>query len=197
MLTIYTDGSCAKGRSGWGYVILRDGEKVKCGAGQKSGATNQCMELTAAIEACHEADLIREKGEPIVVYSDSAYLINCVNDRWYLNWETNGWVNSKKEPVANKELWEELIPYFRCVTFSFEKVKGHAGHTYNELADRLARGLESPARDADLTTDQKNDTIIIELSELLIKYKMNLTSTQETISTIMRIMAREGAKISG
>ena len=51
---------------------------------------------------------------------------------------SNGWINSKKEPVANKELWLQLIPYFENPLFSFLKVKGHNGDKFNELADELA-----------------------------------------------------------
>ena len=50
----------------------------------------------------------------------------------------NGWLNSKKQPVANKELWEKLIPYFENPRFSFEKVKGHSGNQLNELVDKMA-----------------------------------------------------------
>lgn len=50
-----------------------------------------------------------------------------------------GWRNSKKEPVANRELWERLIPYFENPRFSFEKVKGHSGEKdWNDYVDRLA-----------------------------------------------------------
>lgn len=74
----------------------------------------------------------------MIVYSDSAYIINCYKQKWYNKWQINDWKNSKKEPVANKELWEQLIPYFDNVMFSFEKVPGHAGHVYNEMVDQMA-----------------------------------------------------------
>ena len=32
----------------------------------------------------------------------------------------------KKQPVANQDLWERLIPFFEDTRFTFEKVKGHA-----------------------------------------------------------------------
>jgi ribonuclease HI len=74
----------------------------------------------------------------IVVYSDSAYVINCYKQKWYKKWQVNGWINSKKQPVANKELWEQLIPYFENPFFSFEKVAGHADNKYNNLVDEMA-----------------------------------------------------------
>jgi ribonuclease HI len=58
---------------------------------------------------------------------------------WYKNWEQNGWINSSKKPVLNRDLWEILIPYFYNINYTFTKIKGHAGHEYNELVDELAK----------------------------------------------------------
>ena len=60
-----------------------------------------------------------------IIYTDSAYLINCANQGWYLKWMTNGWMTSQKTSVANKELWEELIPTFDDTRFEYRKVRGH------------------------------------------------------------------------
>ena len=65
-------------------------------------------------------------------------MCNCYLNKWYVTWEQNGWKNSKKEPVANRDLWELLIPYFRNSQITISKVKGHAGNYYNELVDELA-----------------------------------------------------------
>jgi ribonuclease HI len=55
------------------------------------------------------------------------------------NWRCNGWKNSKKEPVANQDLWEKLIFFFmKAPGYDFIKVKGHAGNQYNEMVDKLA-----------------------------------------------------------
>ena len=58
----------------------------------------------------------------------------------------NGWKNSKKQPVANEDLWTGLIPFFQKVPngYDFVKVKGHAGNEWNEVVDKLAvRAKES------------------------------------------------------
>ena len=73
------------------------------------------------------------KQDKITVYTDSAYLANCVKQKWYNKWLVNGWINSKKEPVANKNLWKSLIPFFEAENIEFVKVKGHAGNKYNEI----------------------------------------------------------------
>ena len=99
------------------------------------------MELKAILKALQAAE--RKYGQDlhtteIVVYSDSAYSINIFKQGWYRNWLRNGWLNSKKQPVANREIIELIIPYFERYNLSFVKVKGHSGDRYNEQADSLA-----------------------------------------------------------
>ena len=77
--------------------------------------------------------------EKITIRTDSAYCHNCYTQKWYKNWQKNGWKNSKKEPVANKTLWLQLIPFFENTNFIFEKVKGHTGaKDWNNEVDKLA-----------------------------------------------------------
>lgn len=200
MIEIFTDGSSTKNGSGFGYVVLKDGTKIYEKSEHFKDGTNQAMELSAAIAGCKYSDTIREDDfgqEQIIIYSDSAYLVNCANDKWYVTWLNNGWKNSKKEDVANKDLWQQLLPYFTNPSFEFKKVAGHSGHIYNERADRLATGKASVNDADDLTTYKKYDTINIELSELLIKYKLNTLSTQQTIKEILQIMIREGVNLRG
>lgn len=183
MIELYTDGSATKTRSGWGVIILHNGEEVARLQGTETGATNQRMELQAALEALQYWENY-EPSERCTVYSDSAYFCNCYFDKWYINWENNGWVNSKKESVANKDLWQLLIPFFRNPYVTIEKIKGHSGHTYNEIADKLATGVIKS--DTDLKIDEKNDKINIELSEILLDYSMKKYPVDETIKRIRK-----------
>ena len=93
------------------------------------------MELTAALMA------LQALKEPcqVVLYSDSAYLINAFNQNWLRNWQRNGWLNSKKQPVENQELWKGLLEQAAVHDIEWRKVKGHAGDEYNEICDELAR----------------------------------------------------------
>ena len=59
--------------------------------------------------------------------------------KWIYGWLKNGWVNSNKEPVKNKELWQELYDLTKVHDVEFIKVKGHADNEYNNRCDELAR----------------------------------------------------------
>ena len=137
MYYIFTDGASARNGQpnqvgGWGYVILDDKENIVCFKyGGQKGTTNNWGELTAAVEAVKyiKKNLMSKNGFirelEYIIYTDSAYLINCANQGWYLKWMTNGWMTSQKTSVANKELWEELIPTFDDTRFEYRKVRGH------------------------------------------------------------------------
>lgn len=154
---IYTDGATSGNgyegaQGGYAFVILRNDEITLLENGFVEDATNNICELEAIIQACITADSLADynyEDEPLfTIYSDSAYIVNCYKDKWYKKWQKNGWLNSKRQPVANKEYWEKLIPYFEDSRFSIEKVKGHSGNQLNELVDKMAvaarqdKGLE-------------------------------------------------------
>lgn len=140
-MKIYTDGATSKNgyegsKGGWAWVIVNDNNQIVIqGVGSAKEITNNQCELMALIEACEAAERLNGSFN---VYSDSAYCINCYQQKWYKKWQANGWVNSKKEPVANQELWEYLIPYFENSNFNFIKVKGHADDYWNNYVDRRA-----------------------------------------------------------
>lgn len=144
-IKVYTDGSCRgnggiNARGGWGFVIFDEkGNFLKEGSGASFNTTNNKMEMIAVIEAINWIEENLGKDTNLYeIYTDSAYIHNCMTQRWYINWRNNNWKNSKKEPVKNKELWEQIIPYFIKTNFTFRKVKGHAGIPENEYVDKLA-----------------------------------------------------------
>jgi ribonuclease HI len=73
----------------------------------------------------------------ITIYTDSTYVKNGITE-WVLKWKENGWKNSNKEPVKNKDLWEKLVNLCEQNTINWKWVKGHASNKYNNLADELA-----------------------------------------------------------
>lgn len=143
-IQIWTDGSAknngkADSYGGWAYITKfpETPDVMIVGKGGARPATNQQMELTAAIMALEKIDW-SEKPK-VEIYSDSAYLVNCWKTFWWVSWLKNDWLNSKKQPVANRELWEKLIPHFENPDLIFIKVKGHSGDPMNEEVDREAQ----------------------------------------------------------
>lgn len=145
-IIIYTDGACSgnqnkENKGGYGAVMLYKGHKKEI-CGGEINTTNNRMELKGCIEALKT---LKRTDIPVEVYSDSAYICNCINQKWYVKWRQNGWKNSSKKPVENKELWQELLGLVESIkSIRFIKVKGHSGVELNELADQLAnRGMEN------------------------------------------------------
>jgi ribonuclease HI len=94
------------------------------------------MELTACIRALEQ---IKSTKYAVEVYTDSAYLANCILRKWYVAWQRNGWYNASRKPVENRDLWERLLALASLYKIKFIKVAGHSGNTLNERADELAR----------------------------------------------------------
>lgn len=142
---IYCDGSTrgngtANAVGAWAWLVHEGGNIIRKECNVEKSTTNQRMELTAAANALDYVwQEIAAPFDRVIIYTDSAYLHNCYKQGWWKNWQTNGWKNSKKEPVANKDLWERLIPYFEQPEIEFVKVKGHAGDHYNEIVDTMAQ----------------------------------------------------------
>lgn len=147
MIRYYTDGSCrANGKKdavgAWGFIGVNDAEEgIVARAELDKNTTNQRCELLAILNACKHAAATFDSFTDICILSDSAYAINCVNDKWYEKWERNGWRTSNKTDVINKDIWEQLIPYFRMANFTFKKVKGHNGVHWNEEVDKIVQKM--------------------------------------------------------
>lgn len=143
-LEVYTDGSLKKMGTtmtfgGWAFIALRDNQVVYKAAEGVYDTTNQRMELEAIRRALQYVSAIRRKNEKVVIFSDSAYAINCYTQGWYLNWQSHGWLNASKKEVANQDLWIDIIPYFDNFWYTFKKVQGHANVYWNEMCDKMAQ----------------------------------------------------------
>ncbi len=139
-VTIYTDGACSgnPGPGGWGAILMAGTNKKEISGGKKD-TTNNVMELTAVIEALK----LLKRPCKVDLYSDSAYVVNAFLQNWISGWIKNGWKNSNKEEVKNKELWKELINLTNTHEVTFHKVKGHSDNEYNNRCDELARNAIS------------------------------------------------------
>jgi len=142
-IEIFCDGACQGNGTidaigGWGAVLqfrdrkLEFSEKISVGT---IPVTNQRAELLAGLNALKQ---IKAADFAIMVYSDSKYLTDCFNQKWFARWETNGWVNAAKEPVANIDLWKDLIPFyvFYDVTFEYRSEEDPGIRRAHELAQK-------------------------------------------------------------
>lgn len=135
---LYTDGACrGNGKEstigGYGIVLIyRDVRKEIKKAFKNT--TNNIMELSAVVEGL---SLLKEPCD-VEVYSDSAYVVNAINNKWIDSWLKNGWKTANKTPVKNKELWQQLIELLKKHKVKFIKVKGHSDNELNNRCDELA-----------------------------------------------------------
>ncbi|UFS70551.1 ribonuclease HI [Geomonas sp. RF6] len=132
---IFCDGACSGNPGVGGYgSILRCGEKEKEISGGEELTTNNRMELTAAIKGLEALNRPCE----VTITTDSQYLVKGMTE-WLPGWVRRGWVNSKKEPVLNRDLWERLMELCNQHKVRWVWVRGHNGHDENERCDELAR----------------------------------------------------------
>ncbi len=134
-IEIFTDGACRgnPGPGGWGALLRYNGTE-KCLKGYEPHTTNNRMELSAAIEALLA---LKRPSCEVDLYTDSQYVRQGMMT-WLSGWKKNGWKNSKKEPVKNIDLWQQLDELSTLHKIRWHWVKGHSGHPENERADALA-----------------------------------------------------------
>lgn len=149
-IRIFTDGACSEnpGPGGWGAVFNTE-DKCYTISGNEESTTNNRMELMAVIKAFEKIIKIEYGKKPHAhneyeIYSDSAYVVNTINNHWIEAWRMNGWKTTKHEDVKNKDLWEKFWDLrqelkMKNINFTLIKIKGHAGNTFNELVDKLAK----------------------------------------------------------
>lgn len=132
---IYTDGACSGNPGPGGYcAILRYGEHEKIISGAEKETTNNRMELSAVITGlnaltrpCH-----------VTIVSDSKYVCDAINQGWLESWQKRNWKKADGKPVLNPQLWQELQSLLEIHSVTFEWIKGHAGHPFNERCDKIA-----------------------------------------------------------
>ena len=140
-MVYYTDGSAHPnpGPGGFGVVIVDEttDEIIDTYAKSSQKTTNNAEEMKAIIFAVCDA---AKRGIPAIIYSDSAYAINTFTN-WMFSWERNGWVKSDGKVPENLELVKAFFELNKKYKITLNKVKGHVGDKYNEMADKLATGV--------------------------------------------------------
>lgn len=130
-IEIFTDGSAKNnpGKGGYG-IVMRYGDKEKEYSKGFRRTTNNRMELLAVIDALGK---IKRYDIPVVVYSDSKYVIDSISKGWVFNWAKTGFKGKK-----NEDLWRRYLDLHSKFDIEYSWVKGHAGHPENERCDELA-----------------------------------------------------------
>ena len=142
---IFTDGACSKnpGPGGWA-VVFNTADKCETISGNERMTTNNRMELRAVIEAFKKILSKNLSDVKYELYSDSAYVVNSINNGWVDTWQQNNWKTTKNIDVKNRDLWENFILLRNKakslgIYIKIIKIKGHMGNTFNELVDKLAK----------------------------------------------------------
>jgi ribonuclease HI len=132
---IYTDGACSgnPGAGGFGAVLVYNGKEKMLSGGEKS-TTNNRMELMGAIASL---EALNQPCE-VVLTSDSKYLVDAIEKGWLESWQKKNWKKADGKPALNVDLWERLLRQLERHRVEFVWIKGHAGHKYNEICDKMA-----------------------------------------------------------
>jgi ribonuclease HI len=137
LIKLYFDESCESRTTklgSWACVIKLGDKRVEM-TGVEEKTTQNRMALTAMRIGLER---IKSKDCRVLMIGDSAYAVNCIKDRWFDNWLTNGWIASAGTPVENPELW---LPIINLVN-SFAAVYG-----------RHMRGHGKPQKNPDITLE--------------------------------------------
>ena len=132
---IFCDGACSgnPGPGGYGAILRYNGHEKELSGGERE-TTNNRMELGGAIAALESL----KRPCRVVLTTDSQYLVKGMTE-WLAGWVKKGWINSRKEPVLNRDLWERLLALANVHSIEWVWVRGHDGHPENERCDELAR----------------------------------------------------------
>lgn len=128
------DGSALgnPGPAGWAWYV----DKNNWAAGGWDYGTNNMGELQAVLELFRAT--AGHPEEDLKILCDSQYAINCIT-KWMPGWKKRGWKKADGKPVSNQDILLQLDEAIQGRKYTFEWVKGHAGHDLNEAADDHAR----------------------------------------------------------
>lgn len=133
---LYTDGGCSgnPGPGGYAAILVYNGRESEPIVGCEAATTNNRMELLAVINGL----AVLKHRCRVRIHADSNYVVKAFTEGWLANWKKNGWINSQRKPVPNRDLWELLDKQVARHEIEWVWVKGHNGHHYNERCDQLA-----------------------------------------------------------
>lgn len=135
MIVAAADGSALSnpGPAGWAWYV----SDTVWAAGGWAHGTNNMGELMAVLDLLQSSAHLDDE---LKILCDSQYVVNSLT-KWMPGWKRTGWRKKDGKPVLNVELLKQLDQALQGRKVSFEWVKGHSGHSMNERADELARGV--------------------------------------------------------
>lgn len=148
-LDFYTDGaySSKTEMGGWATVCVENNAVIDVQTGYEPYSTNNRMELMGFLSALENIDTIESSHTSVTIYTDSAYIANCFNQKWYTKWLSNGWKTSDRQEVKNQDIFKRIVAlYIKLqprLNLTIVKVKGHADNKWNNYCDLLARRARS------------------------------------------------------
>ena len=143
-LDFYTDGawSSKSEMGGWGCLCVEDGVIIDTKSGYEPYTTNNRMELMGFLCALEQINEIPSRHVEVTIYVDSAYISNCINEKWYSRWFANGWRTADRQQVKNQDLWRRIVSLYiknsNRLQLQVKKVKSHSDDEFNKYADLLA-----------------------------------------------------------
>jgi ribonuclease HI len=145
IIHIYTDGSSRgnPGPGGFGVILMYNNHRKEMSQGFRH-TTNNRMELLAVITGL---EAITKKELPVVVYSDSQYVVKAIEEGWLKTWMRTNFKGGKK----NKDLWTRYFHLTQNMNVKLKWVKGHADNPFNNRCDELATNA---ADGKDLAVDE-------------------------------------------
>ena len=131
-IKIYTDGSSRgnPGRGGYGVILIWNNHRKELSKGFRL-TTNNRMELLAVIIGI---EAITKKELPVIIYSDSQYVVRAIEEGWLKKWIATDFKGGKK----NKDLWTRYHYLSQKMKIKMKWVKGHADNPFNNRCDELA-----------------------------------------------------------
>ena len=150
-IQIFADGSVIgnPGPGGYGVIMMCGPHKKEFSKGFVR-STNNRMELMGVIEALKT---IRHRHLPIVITSDSQYVIKAIDKNWVKGW-IQEW-QTGAEGKKNKDLWMQYAAVAKDLSITAVWVKGHADNEHNNKCDKMAN-------DAARGKDKVHDTGFVE-----------------------------------
>lgn len=144
-LQFYTDGaySSKTEMGGWAMVCVEDETIIDEQKGCEAYTTNNRVELMGFLAALEDINQIKSFSTKVSIFTDSAYIANCINDKWYQKWLNNGWKTADKQDVKNQDLWSRIIALYIKLKERFSltvvKVEAHKENRWNNYVDEVAR----------------------------------------------------------